>query len=137
MATQELDARGASQRGMRRDHSDGVRVPDVTWIYKARRDRFGKTIVLPIAPEICIEILSPFNHREEMLGKMILYYAKGAKEVWLCDENGQMEFFAAESAPKPIPASRLCPNFPKQIELASIHALTRPPQWCVVMVCQS
>ena len=66
----------------------------------------------------CIEILSPSNHREEMLGKMSLYYAKGAKEVWLCDKYGQMEFFAAESAPEPIPSSRLCPNFPRQIELA-------------------
>ena len=97
--------------------SDGVRVPDVTWISKARRDPFGKTIVLPIAPEICIEILSPSNHREEMLEKMCLYYAKGAKEVWLCDENGQMEFFTAERAPEPIPSSCLCPNFPRQIEL--------------------
>ena len=97
--------------------SDGVRVPDVTWISKARRAPFGRTIVLPIAPEICIEILSPSNHREELLEKMNLYYAKGAQEVWLCDEHGRMEFFSASSAPEPIPSSLLCPGFPRQIVL--------------------
>jgi Uma2 family endonuclease len=97
--------------------ADGVRVPDVIWISKARRAPFGRTIVLPIAPEICIEILSPSNHREELLEKMNLYYAKGAQEVWLCDEHGQMEFFSASSAPEPIPSSLLCPGFPRQIVL--------------------
>ena len=52
-----------------------------------------------------------------MLEKKTLYYAKGAKEVWLCDEHGQMEFFSAISAPEPIPASMLCPDFPRQIVL--------------------
>lgn len=31
---------------------------------------------------------------------MTLYYAKGAQEVWLCDEEGRMEFFTALSAPQ-------------------------------------
>ncbi len=97
--------------------ADGIRVPDVIWISKARRAPYGRTTSLPIAPEICIEILSPSNCREEMLEKMTLYYAKGAQEVWLCDEHGHMEFFSALSAPQPIPASHLCPDFPRQIVL--------------------
>lgn len=97
--------------------SDGIRVPDVIWISKTRRAPYGRTIVLPIAPEICIEILSPSNHREELLQKMTLYYSKGAQEVWLCDEHGKMEFFDALHAPESIPASLLCPGFPEQIEL--------------------
>jgi Uma2 family endonuclease len=56
--------------------ADGIRVPDVTWISTARRAPFGRTIALPIAPEICIEILSPSNQRSELLEKMTLYYAK-------------------------------------------------------------
>jgi Uma2 family endonuclease len=98
--------------------ADGVRVPDVTWISKARRAPYGRTITFPIAPEICIEILSSSNRREELLEKMTLYFAKGAQEVWLCDENGNMEFFSALSAPQSIPSSRLCKDFPRQIVLA-------------------
>jgi len=97
--------------------ADGVRVPDVIWISKARRAPYGRTVTLPIAPEICVEILSPSNHREEMLEKMTLYYAKGAQEVWLCDEQGNMEYFSALSAPHPIPTSLLCPEFPGKIVL--------------------
>jgi hypothetical protein len=60
---------------------------------------------------------SPSNCREEMLEKMPLYYAKGAEEVWLCDEAGRMEFFTARSAPLPVTASVLCPDFPPQIDV--------------------
>ena len=97
--------------------ADGIRAPDVIWISKARRAPYGRTTSLPIAPEICIEILSPSNHRAELLEKMTLYYAKGAQEVWLCDEHGRMEFFSALSAPSSIPASILCPEFPTELVL--------------------
>jgi len=97
--------------------SEGVRVADVTWISKERRAPNKRATVLPIAPEICVEVLSPSNTREEMLGKMTLYYAKGAQEVWLCDEEGRMEFFTALSAPQPVSASVLCPDFPRQIDV--------------------
>ncbi len=97
--------------------ADGVRVPDVTWISKTRRAPYDRTTTLPIAPDICIEILSHSNRREEMLEKMTLYYAKGAQEVWLCDEHGSMEFFSALRAPQPVPASLLCPDFPQHIVL--------------------
>ncbi|MES2709319.1 MAG: Uma2 family endonuclease [Verrucomicrobiota bacterium] len=97
--------------------SEGVRVADVAWISMERRTPHRRAVVLPIAPEICVEILSPSNSRAEMLGKMTLYYAKGAQEVWLCDEEGRMEFFTALSAPEPVAASVLCPDFPPQIDV--------------------
>ena len=97
--------------------ADGVRVPDVTWISQARRAPYGRTTVLPIAPEICIEILSPSNQREALLEKMQLFYERGAEEVWLCDELGNMEFFSHLTAHTPLPASLLCPTFPHRIEL--------------------
>ena len=97
--------------------SEGVRVADVAWISKERRAPHKRATVLPIAPEICVEILSPSNSREEMLKKMTLYYAKGAQEVWLCDEEGRMEVFTALSAPQPVPASALCPGFPRQLDM--------------------
>lgn len=96
---------------------DGVRVADVAWISLERREPHRRATVLPVAPEICVEILSPSNTRVEMLEKMTLLYSKGAHEVWLCDEAGRMEFFTAASAPNPVPASVLCPAFPKQINV--------------------
>lgn len=52
-----------------------------------------------------------------MLEKMNLFFATGAVEVWLCNEEGLMEFFIAENAPQPVPQSLMCPNFPLQIEI--------------------
>lgn len=95
--------------------TDGVRVPDVAWISLARWKPYARSAALPVAPEICVEILSPSNSRVEMLQKMRLYYEAGARETWLCDEEGHMEFFTAQSAPAPVAASVLCPAFPGQI----------------------
>ena len=97
--------------------AEGVRVADAAWMSRERRLPHRRSTVLPIAPEICVEVISSSNTREEMLEKMTLYYAKGAQEVWLCDDAGRMEFFTAESAPQPVPASVLCPGFPAQIDV--------------------
>jgi Uma2 family endonuclease len=97
--------------------TDGVRVPDVAWLSAERRKSYTRSITLPVAPEICVEILSPSNTRGEMLEKMRLYYEAGAKETWLCDEEGKMEFFTAVSAPIPVGGSLLCPAFPKVVRI--------------------
>ncbi len=97
--------------------SEGVRVADVAWISRERRLPHRRAISLPIAPEICVEVLSPSNTRGQMLEKMTLYFAKGAEEVWLCDEHGKMEFFTAASAPEPVASSLRCPEFPPQIDV--------------------
>jgi Uma2 family endonuclease len=97
--------------------SEGVRVADVGWMSRDRWTPQRRAIALDTAPEICVEILSPSNCREEMLEKMTLYFAKGAEEVWLCDEDGKMEFFTSRSAPKPVTSSVVCPSFPPQIEV--------------------
>jgi Uma2 family endonuclease len=94
---------------------DGTRVADAAWMSKERFGPHRRAISLPIAPEICVEVLSPSNTREEMLQKRLLYYAAGAEEVWLCDENGNMEFFARGQS-EPVVKSRLCPDFPLCIE---------------------
>ena len=97
--------------------SEGVRVADVGWMSRERWAPQRRATALECAPKICVEILSPSNCREEMLEKMTLYYAKGAEEVWLCDEAGHMEFFTARSAPLPVTVSVLCPDFPRQIDV--------------------
>ena len=96
--------------------SEGVRVADVAWISLERRAPYRRAALLPIAPEICVEILAPSNTKGEMLEKMTLYFAKGAQEVWLCDEDGRMEFFTSLSAPATVLDSALCPQFPRRID---------------------
>jgi hypothetical protein len=46
---------------------------------------------------------------------MALYFDARAKEVWLCAQNGAMRFFDP-AATRPMRASKVCPQFPKQIE---------------------
>lgn len=95
--------------------NEGTRVADVAWMSKERFRPHRRSISLPIAPEICVEVLSPSNTRQEMLGKMQLYYAAGASEVWLCDDSGHMEFFIKEQL-APVARSNMCPDFPLCID---------------------
>jgi Uma2 family endonuclease len=95
--------------------TDGTRVADVAWMERGRFRPHRRSVSLPIAPEICVEVLSPSNTRAEMLEKMQLYYAAGASEVWLCDDHGHMEFFIKEQL-EPVPHSVMCPGFPLCID---------------------
>lgn len=95
--------------------TDGTRVADVAWISKNRLAPHKKAFSLPIAPEICVEIISGSNTHEEMIGKMQLYFAAGASEVWLCDEEGRMEFYLSDFTGS-VAASRLCGEFPTQLD---------------------
>ena len=45
------------------------------------------------APEICIEVMSPSNSKEEMSEKIKLYLEKGACEVWLCGKNSDISYY--------------------------------------------
>ena len=96
--------------------ADGVRVADVAWASQKRVSELGKLIVYPRAPEICVEVLSPDNSAAEMREKADLYFDAGAREVWHCSLSGQMSFFC-EGEASPSRLSRLCPEFPAQIEL--------------------
>jgi Uma2 family endonuclease len=98
------------------DTTDGTRVADVAWISQERLAPYKEVLSLPIGPEICVEILSKSNTREEMQGKMQLYFAAGTREVWLCDKSGELEFYAFDLV-GPIPRSRLCPEFPLKLNL--------------------
>lgn len=98
------------------DTTDGTRVADVAWVSAERMAPYRESASLPIAPEICIEVLSHANTREEMLGKMPLYFSVGAREVWLCHEQGAMEFFLFDK-PGPSTNSILCAAFSAQLQL--------------------
>jgi Uma2 family endonuclease len=95
--------------------NDGVRAADVVWISAERQAISLKQNVLTVAPEICVEVLSPRNTRNEMDSKKRLYFAAGADEVWFCDLQGRM-FFYTKSDPSTPVQSTLCPGFPEALE---------------------
>ncbi len=95
--------------------ADGTKVADVAWISAKRARPYREALSLPIAAEICVEVLSPSNTREEILAKMQLYFDREASEVWLCDKNGDMQFYLLDTV-SPAAESRLCPSFPKHLD---------------------
>jgi Uma2 family endonuclease len=92
----------------------GVKVADVAWasvdFFKRNKSRNPYLE----APEILIEVISPSNSKAEMMQKKQLYFAKGAREVWLCNSQGKMSFFNAEHE---LESSVLMPDFPHAINI--------------------
>lgn len=91
---------------------DGVKVPDAAWLSNSTWHQQRENTPFERAPELCVEVLSPSNSREEMAEKMQLYFERGAQEVWLCTEAGEVEFHAPAQQLK---ASLLFPDFPTTI----------------------
>jgi Uma2 family endonuclease len=59
-------------------------------------------------------VFSSSNTEREMKEKRKLYFEQGAKEFWICTEEGGIKFFNADGQ---LEKSSLVPNFPKHIEL--------------------
>jgi Uma2 family endonuclease len=92
----------------------GTKVADVVWCSDALWRQIKHQAESSVAPEICVEVLSAANTAEEMLEKRRLYFMHGAEEVWMCDQTGTMQFFAAVGE---IAHSNLVPAFPEHIDL--------------------
>ena len=90
--------------------SAGVRVPDVAWTSPERR----QPVIYTLAPEVCVEVLSPYNDDGEMAEKRALYFAAGALECWTCAEDGTMRFHGPAGA---LAASEFCAGFPNRVEV--------------------
>ena len=73
--------------------SEGVKVADVVWASTEFINTYAYKTPYPKAPEICIEIVSPSNSKAEISGKVDLYLAKGAIEVWIVHEDGRIHTF--------------------------------------------
>jgi len=73
--------------------SDGVKVADVVWASAAFISEFGYTTPYIKAPELCVEIVSPSNSKQEMELKTELYLARGAQEVWVVYEDARIDIF--------------------------------------------
>ncbi|NOQ63849.1 MAG: Uma2 family endonuclease [Methyloprofundus sp.] len=90
----------------------GTKVADTAWASMAVWEKIKLETEASISPEICVEILSSSNTQKEMTEKRALYCAAGAKEVWLCNEQGEMSFFNSQHA---LIHSELVPDFPLKI----------------------
>jgi len=97
--------------------ADGVKAADVAWASPERMRELDEQVCFSTAPEICVEVISPGNTGAEIHEKMALYFDAGAREVWLCADYGAMTFFASTRPARAMRASRICPRFPKQIQL--------------------
>jgi Uma2 family endonuclease len=92
----------------------GTKVADVAWVSSVTWAKIKMEADASIAPEICVEVISASNNKKEMTEKRQLYFEAGAKEVWLCDENGVMRFFNAEQE---LTHSLLVPKFPEKVDV--------------------
>ncbi len=94
--------------------SEGIKVADVAWASEKFIQRNKGKNPFYEAPEICIEILSPSNSAEEMEEKKELYFARGAKEFWICDAEGNIKIFKNKGV---IKKSKIIRDFPNKISL--------------------
>lgn len=90
----------------------GVKVADVVWLSNDFLKEYDDVTPLPVAPEICVEIISPSNSTKEILEKIGLYISAGAFEVWTCNLEGELRFYDSEGA---LLQSKLAPEFPRVI----------------------
>ena len=94
---------------------DGVKVADVGWYSEARLVRLDGQVAFEIAPEICVEVLSPSNTKFEIDYKRTVYFEAGAEEFWVCDLEGRMSYFQRDNPTENRSSSQICPNFPNAI----------------------
>jgi len=91
---------------------NGVKSPDVVWMSPEREKEMDATgDPSTIAPEICVEVMSPTNTEAEMETKRSLYRETGAEEVWIVEEDGTIRFFTDDE----LDASQIAPECPNRI----------------------
>lgn len=73
--------------------NEGVKVADVAWASDAFMEEHGYSTPYNVAPEICVEVVSPNNTSAEIDGKVNLYLSKGALEVWVVDHDAKIRIF--------------------------------------------
>lgn len=90
----------------------GTKVADVAWVSRKRLKIIQQEVECSIAPEICIEVMSMSNTASEMTEKMELYFSCQAQEVWICSNEGNIEFYSIDGR---LDKSKMVLNFPNKI----------------------
>ncbi len=94
--------------------TDSTKVADVAWFSQDRWNQVKDDFEAQLAPEICIEIVSQSNTKEELQYKKSLYFEAGAIEFWLCDQEGEMSFWESDQE---IKKSKIIPKFPRRVKI--------------------
>lgn len=77
-------------------------------------DKVKDQVSSALALIICVEIMSNSNTISEMQYKRTLYFAQGAQEFWLCQQDGAISFYSPTGQ---ITASQLAPAFPNRVDI--------------------
>jgi Uma2 family endonuclease len=77
----------AGEAGMLRLSPGLVRIPDLSYISRARLAEHRRALapILPLAPDLAIEVLSEGNTPREMARKVREYFDSGCRLVWVVD----------------------------------------------------
>jgi Uma2 family endonuclease len=95
------------------DTRKGTKVADVAWVSDDFIKKHGYETPYRECPALVVEIRSPSNSSMELEEKAELYFARGAQEVWICDEDGNVKFYKNGIE---IEGSEIIPEFGKQIQ---------------------
>ena len=76
----------------------GIRVPDVVWMSEASWAQQKGQTPLQKVPDLCVEVLSAGNTREEITMKIGAYLRGGASEVIVVDRLGAISYHGNEGA---------------------------------------
>jgi Uma2 family endonuclease len=85
----QLGPRAATEVGVLTDR--GIRVPDVVWMPAERWAACKGQTPLEVLPDVCVEVLSPSNTREEIDMKIAAYLRGGAREAFIVGLKGEVE----------------------------------------------
>jgi Uma2 family endonuclease len=64
-----------------------LRVPDVSFVSKARAPASRHAGFSRIVPDLAVEVLSPTDSAQEMLEKVAEYIASGVRLIWIIDPD--------------------------------------------------
>lgn len=90
----QLGPRAATEVSIVTDR--GVRCPDVIWMPSERWVACKGQHPLEVVPDLCVDVLSPSNTREEIAMKIRAYLRGGAREAIVVGLQGEIECFGAE-----------------------------------------
>jgi len=97
--------------------------PDIAIILGDRSQELRDVKVIPIIPEIAVEVLLPSETTRMIHRKVKQYFAAGVKEVWLVDpEASEVEIWTGRSLREPVLAdagtltSKFLPGFELRLQ---------------------
>jgi Uma2 family endonuclease len=90
----------------------GTKCADVAWASVKLFEKIQEKTETQIAPEVCVEVTSMSNSTKEMKEKRKLYFEQGAKEVWICDEYGNIRFYNSNGE---VERSEMFTDFPSKV----------------------